>query len=96
MDEKGHADKGHIFKGKRQEALEKKKLGCKFIRNNTSKRYDEDYQIGRIQSFISKFKNKQLRKLEKESNKRIKELEGQIEKLKLQLTSQTTQKKQSV
>ena len=88
--------KAIFLRGKDKKHQKKKKLGCKFIRNNTSKRYDEDYQIGRIQSFISKFKNKQLRKLEKESNKRIKELEGQIEKLKLQLTSQTTQKKQNV
>ena len=28
-----------------------------------------------MQTFISKFKNRQLRKLEKESNKKIKELE---------------------
>ena len=29
---------------------------------NTSKRYDdEDYEIGAIQTFISKFKNRQLR-----------------------------------
>ena len=28
---------------------------------NTSKRYDDDYEIGAIQTFISKFKNRQLR-----------------------------------
>ena len=53
-------------------------LGCKFIRINTSKRFDEDYEIGRIQTFISKFKNSQLKKLEKELNKKIKELEDHI------------------
>ena len=53
----------------------RKKLGCKFIRINTSKHYDEDYEIGRIQTFISKFKNRQLKKLEKKSNKKLKELE---------------------
>ena len=84
--EKGHTDRDLIFEEKRQEALEKK-LYCKFIRINTSKRYDEDYEIGRIQTFISKFKNRKLRKLEKKATKRIKELEDEIKKLKLQLTS---------
>ena len=46
---------------KKQEALEKK-IFCKFIRINTSN-CDKDYEIGRIQTFISKFKNRQLRKL---------------------------------
>ena len=36
------------------------------------KRYDEDIKNGRKQTFISKFKNRKLRRLEKESNKRIK------------------------
>ena len=45
------------FEEKRQKALEKK-LGCKFIRNDTSKPYDADYEIGKIQAFISKFKDK--------------------------------------
>ena len=34
-DEKGHTDRDLIFEEKRQKALEKK-LGCKFIRINTS------------------------------------------------------------
>ena len=64
---KRHADRNHIFEEKRQETLEK---------NNTSKEgYDANYEIGWMQTFISKFKNRQLRKLEKESNKKIKELE---------------------
>ena len=48
-----------IFGEKRQEALEKK-LGCKFIRINTSKLYDEHYETetDRVQTFISKFKNR--------------------------------------
>ena len=33
-----------------------------------TKRYDEDYKFGRIETFISKFKDRQLRKLEKESD----------------------------
>ena len=50
----------------RQETLGKK-LDCKFIRINTSKKGYEDYEIGSIQTFISKFKNRQLRKLEKKN-----------------------------
>ena len=63
---KGHTDRDLIFEEKRQEALEKR-LGRKFIRTNTSKRCDEDYEIGRRQTFISKFKNKQLKKNQKKN-----------------------------
>ena len=73
------------MKKKRQEALEKK-LGCKFIRINTSnakKGYDTDYEVSRIQIFISKFKEKKR----KEKENKIKELEDEIKKLKLQLTN---------
>ena len=66
-----------------KETLEKK-LGCKFIRINTSKKgYNADYEASRVQTFISNFKNKELKKLEKESNKKIKELEDEIKNLKL-------------
>ena len=82
IDEKGHTDRDLTFEEKRQKALEKK-LGCKFIRINTSKEgYDTDYEASRIQTFISKFKERQLKELEK-----LKELEDKIEKL----TGQTTQ-----
>ena len=48
-----------------QEALEKK-LDCKFIRINASKEnYEADYEILRIQTFISEFKNKRIRKRHK-------------------------------
>ena len=61
----------------------KKKLGCRFIRINTSKEgYDADCEAGRIQTFISKFKDRQLKKL----NKKLKELEGKMEKLTGQIT----------
>ena len=62
------------MKKKRQEALEKK-LGCIFIRINTSdakRGYDTDYEVSKIQTFISKFKDK-----------KIKELEDKVKKLKL-------------
>ena len=65
IDEQDHASRDFIFEEKRQKGLEKK-LNCEFIRINTSKRYDEDYEIGRIQTFISKSKDRQLKKIEKE------------------------------
>ena len=65
IDEKGHTTRELIFEEKRQDALEKK-LGCKLIRINTSKKgYDAGYEASRIQTFISKFKDKQLKKLNK-------------------------------
>ena len=77
IDKKGHTDKGFIFEGKRQEALEKK-LSCRFIRINTSKEdYDVDYEASRIQTFISKFKDRKSKKL----NKKLKEREDKIKKL---------------
>ena len=46
-----------------------KKLGCKFIRINTSKEgYDADYEASRTKTFISKFKDRRLKRL----NKKIK------------------------
>ena len=57
-----------FFEKKKQKALEKKT--CKFIRINTSKSYDADYEIDRIETFISKFQGMQLKKLEKGSNKK--------------------------
>ena len=57
----------------------RKRINCEFIRTNTSKEgYDANYEIGGIQTFISKFKNRQLRKSEKGSNKKIKEAEDEI------------------
>ena len=71
IDEKGHTDRD-IFEEKRQEALEKK-LGCKFIRINTSNAkngYHLDYEVGNVQGLIDEFKNKKIKKLEKKNNKR--------------------------
>ena len=81
IDEKKHAGRDLIFEEKRQKALQKK-LGCQFIRVNISKRYGKDYEIGRIQTVISKFKERQLKQL----NKKLKELEHEIEKLTGQIT----------
>ena len=68
IDEKGHTDRDFIFEEKRQKALEKK-LGCKFIRINTTNLKngcDLDYKIGNIEAFIDELKNKKIKQLEKE------------------------------
>ena len=49
----------------------------------SKKGYDADYEASRIQTFISKFKDRQLKKL----NKKLKKLEDKTETL----TGQTTQ-----
>ena len=66
----------NLFLKKRQNALEKK-LGCKFIEINTSnakKDYDTDYEVNKLQTFISKFKekNKTKRKQNKRTRRRNK------------------------
>ena len=67
IDEKGHTDRDFIFEEKRQKALEKK-LGCKFIRINTSNTkngYGLDYKVGKIEAFIDEFKNKKIKEIKK-------------------------------
>ena len=61
IDEKGRTDRDLIFEEKRQKTLEKK-INCKFIRINTStENYDADYEASRIQMFISKFNDKNIK-----------------------------------
>ena len=95
IDEKGHTDRDFIFEQKRQEALGKK-LNCTFIRITTSREnFDADYEASKIQAFISRFKDNEIKerdnknkKLEdeiKEKDNKNKKLEDEIEKLKLQL-----------
>ena len=90
-DEKGHTDRDLIFEEKRQKAIEKK-LNCKFIIINTSKEiFDVDYEVSRIQVFISQFKDNEIKKgdnknkkLEneiKEKDNKNKELEDEIKNL---------------
>ena len=82
IDEKGHTDRDLIFEEKRQKALEKK-LGCKFIRINTSNAkngYDLDYEVGNIEAFLDEFKNKK-----KELEEKTKELEDKNKKVNNQL-----------
>ena len=79
--EKGHSDRDLISEEKRQKAQEKK-LGCKFIRLNTSNAkngYDLDYEVGNVQAFIDEFKNKKIKKLEKQLIKE-KEMREKVEK----------------
>ena len=81
IDEKGHTDRDFIFEEKRQKALEKK-LGCKFIRINTSNAkngYDLDYEVGNIETFIDEFKNKKIKRVRKR-NKRNEKWEMRNEK----------------
>ena len=44
----------------------RKKLGCKFIRLNTSNA--KNYEVGNIEAFIDGFKNKKIKELEKKIN----------------------------
>ena len=63
IDEQNHEGRELIFEKKRQEAL-KKKHGCKFIRINTSnaeRGYDADYEVSKIQTFISKKIRKRIK-----------------------------------
>ena len=70
-----------LFLRRKDKKHQKKKLGCKLIRINASKEdYNADYEASRVQTFISEFKNKKLKKLE-ESNKKLKELEDEIKKI---------------
>ena len=55
--------KAEILFLKKKERGISKKLGCIFIRINTidAKRdYDTDYEVSKIQTFISKFKEKKM------------------------------------
>ena len=83
IDEQDHEGRELICEKKRQQALEKK-LACKFIRINTSnarRDYDTDYEVSKIQIFISKFEDEKLKELEKESNKLKRKQEDKIKEL---------------
>ena len=78
IDEKGHTDGDPIFEQKREKVLEKK-LNCTFIRFNTSKEnFDVNYEFGKIQMFISQFKDDKI----KEKDDKIKEIDNENKKLK--------------
>ena len=57
------------FWGKKTKRIRKKKIGCKFLRINTSNAkndYDLNYEVGNGQAFIDKFKNKKIKNLGKQ------------------------------
>ena len=57
-----------LFLRKKDKKHQKKILGCKFIRINTSNAkngYDLDYEVGNSQAFIDEFKNKKNKKTRK-------------------------------
>ena len=63
------------FWGKKARSIRK---NCKFIKINTIKEdYNADYEASRIQTFISKFRDRQLKKL----YKKLKELGDKIKEL---------------
>ena len=67
IDKIGHTERDIIFQEKRQKALEKI-LGFKFIRINTSNAknaQDLDHEVGNVQAFIDKFKNKKIKRNQK-------------------------------
>ena len=54
---------------RRKDNSTRKKLGCKFIRINTSKKgYDPDYESGSVQTFVRiKQENKRIRRQNKKA-----------------------------
>ena len=60
----------------------RKKNDCIFT-SDAKRGYDTDYEVTKIQIFISKFKEKRIKE------NKIKELEDKRKKLKLQLTNQS-------
>ena len=80
-----------LFLRKKGKNHQKKKLGCEFIRINTSNAenvYDLDYEVNGIEAFIDEFQNKKVKEV-KDKNKELKnknkELEEKLEKLEKEL-----------
>ena len=77
-----------LFLRRKDKKHQKKNLVAHFIRTNTrdgKRGYNTDYEVSKIQIFISNFKEKTV----KEKENKIKKLEDKIKKLKLQFTSQS-------
>ena len=71
VDELGHFDRDQITENKRQKELEKY-LGCTFIRTNPNEKDFSAYDwLGKIQIFIDKLKDEELKKL-KDKTKELK------------------------
>ena len=64
-----------LFLRKKDKKHQKKKLGCKFIRINTSNSkngYDLDYEVGSIEAFIDELKNKKNKRTRRQNKKKKK------------------------
>ena len=94
IDKKGHTHRDLILKKKRQEALEKK-LGCKFIRINTSNAkngYDLDYKVGNIEAFIDEFKNKKNKRTSRQNERKRRKIEQKYKRTRRQTKKTSRQK----
>ena len=69
-----HVDRYLIFEEERQRALEKSLVVNLSKLIQVKKGYDSVYEIAWVQTFISKFENRQLGKLKKESKKKNKKI----------------------
>ena len=77
----------------KQKALEKK-LSCKFIRinrSNSKNGYDLDNEVGNVQAFIAGFKNRTIKKLQKQLIKE-KEIRKKLEKEVKEMTNEKGEK----
>ena len=59
-----------LFLKKKDKKHQKKTLGCKFIRINTSNVKNGYYKVGNIETFIDEFKNEKIKELEKKREMR--------------------------
>ena len=72
-----------LFQKRKDKKYQKKNLVVNLLESiRVEKAMMQDYDVSRIQAFISKFKDRQLKKL----NKKLKELEDKIEKFAGQIT----------
>ena len=72
-----------LFLRKKDKKHQKKKLGCKFIRINTSNAknsYDLDYEVGNVQAFVDELKNKEIKKKKEKQLIKEKEMREKLEK----------------
>ena len=88
-----------LFLRKKGKNHQKKKLGCEFIRINTSNAengYDLDYEVNGIEAFIDEFQNKKIKEV-KDENKELKdknkELEEKLKKIEKKLKEKKNKKK---
>ena len=81
VDELGHFDRDQITENKRQKELEEY-LGCTFIRINPDEKDFSAYDgLGKIQTFINKLKDEELKKLKDEIKDLKKDKESLIDKI---------------